>query len=142
MQYSAVSKDEEHEFNLNGKIILTGAVVVTRNPCLHPGDVRQFEAVNAPSLSRLVDCIVFPRLGLRPHPNEMSGKTIKYRQGLYFQQYTVPKLLPSSQSSATVILFILKIICYQVFEIFIGLYFDISVFAIRRSAGRRCAVLI
>ena len=88
MQYSAVLKDEEHEFNLNERRILTGPVVVTRNPCLHPGDVRQFEAVKAPSLSHLVDCIVFPRLGMRPHPNEMSGKIIKYRQGLYYQQYT------------------------------------------------------
>ncbi len=76
MQYSAVSTepDGEYEFNLNDIRCLTGPVVVTRNPCLHPGDVRQFEAVNAPSLGHLVDCIVFPQLGLRPQPNQMSGK--------------------------------------------------------------------
>ena len=65
--------DREHEFNLNEKIRLTGPVVVTRNPCLHPGDVRQLQAVDVPNLSHLVDCIVFPQSGMRPHPNEMSG---------------------------------------------------------------------
>ena len=66
--------DGEQEFNLNDKKCLTGPVVVTRNPCLHPGDVRQLEAIEAPSLSHLVDCIVFPQQGSRPHPSEMSGK--------------------------------------------------------------------
>ncbi|XP_068758709.1 uncharacterized protein [Montipora capricornis] len=75
VQYSAVStrSDREEQFNLNERIVLKGPVVVTRNPCLHPGDVRQLEAVNASELSHLVDCIVFPRHGLRPHPNEMAG---------------------------------------------------------------------
>ncbi|XP_022809817.1 uncharacterized protein LOC111346816 [Stylophora pistillata] len=76
VQYSAVETrgDREEEFNKNEKIVLRGAVVVTRNPCLHPGDVRQLEAVHAPGLCHLVDCVVFPRQGLRPHPNEMAGK--------------------------------------------------------------------
>ncbi|XP_068758712.1 uncharacterized protein [Montipora capricornis] len=75
VQYSAVStrSDREEQFNLNKRIVLRGPVVVTRNPCLHPGDVRQLEAVNASELSHLVDCIVFPRYGARPHPNEMAG---------------------------------------------------------------------
>ena len=49
---------------------------MTRNPCLHPGDVRQLEAVDVPQLGHLVDCIVFPRQGSRPHPNEMAGDEI------------------------------------------------------------------
>ena len=75
MQYSAVStrSDREDQFNMNEKVVLRGPVVVTRNPCLHPGDVRKLEAVDAPGLSHLVDCIVFPRHGSRPHPNEMAG---------------------------------------------------------------------
>ena len=52
-------------------------MVVTRNPCLHPGDVRQLEAVHASQLTHLVDCIVFPRVGLRPLPNEMAGRLSK-----------------------------------------------------------------
>ena len=74
MQYSAVStSSEEDEFNKDDKRILKGPVVVTRNPCLHPGDVRQLEAVEALELKHLVDCIVFPRQGLRSHPSEMAG---------------------------------------------------------------------
>lgn len=52
-----------------------GKVVVTKNPCLHPGDIRVLKAVFEVELeeSGLVDCIIFPRKGERPHPNECSG---------------------------------------------------------------------
>ncbi|CAH9108035.1 unnamed protein product [Cuscuta epithymum] len=55
--------------------IVKGRVVVTKNPCLHPGDVRVLEAVCEVALKErgLVDCIVFPQKGERPHPNECSG---------------------------------------------------------------------
>jgi len=78
VQYSEESKreDREDEFNKNRKHVLRGPVVVTRNPCLHPGDVRHLEAVEVPRLGHLVDCIVFPRRGSRPHPNEMAGNEI------------------------------------------------------------------
>uniref|UniRef100_A0A1D1ZDN9 RNA-dependent RNA polymerase n=2 Tax=Anthurium amnicola TaxID=1678845 RepID=A0A1D1ZDN9_9ARAE len=55
--------------------ILNGKVVVTKNPCLHPGDIRVLAAVYECVLEEkgLVDCIVFPQKGERPHPNECSG---------------------------------------------------------------------
>ncbi|XP_078691457.1 uncharacterized protein LOC144921909 [Branchiostoma floridae x Branchiostoma belcheri] len=53
--------------------ILTGDAVVARNPCFHPGDVRKLTAVDVPGLHHMVDVIVFPSKGERPHPNEMSG---------------------------------------------------------------------
>jgi hypothetical protein len=56
--------------------LITGPVVVTKNPCLHPGDVLQLEAVDVPQLSHLCDVIVFPQLGNRPHPNETSGSDL------------------------------------------------------------------
>lgn len=47
--------------------ILRGKVVVTKNPCLHPGDVRVLEAVCDVKLQEdnLVDCLVFPQKGDR-----------------------------------------------------------------------------
>uniref|UniRef100_A0A2P2JZ95 RNA-dependent RNA polymerase n=1 Tax=Rhizophora mucronata TaxID=61149 RepID=A0A2P2JZ95_RHIMU len=55
--------------------IVRGQVMVTRNPCLHPGDIRVLEAVYHRELEEkgLVDCILFPQRGKRPHPNEFSG---------------------------------------------------------------------
>ncbi|XP_068641611.1 RNA-dependent RNA polymerase 2 [Aristolochia californica] len=55
--------------------VVVGKVVVTKNPCLHPGDIRVLEAIWEPGLEEmgLVDCIMFPQKGLRPHPNECSG---------------------------------------------------------------------
>ncbi|CAM0904284.1 unnamed protein product [Alopecurus aequalis] len=59
----------------NGKAIVVGKVTISKNPCLHPGDIRVLEAVYDQGLydKNLVDCVVFPQRGERPHPNECSG---------------------------------------------------------------------
>lgn len=82
VQYSVMSSDpdREGEFSKTTQRLLTGPVVVTRNPCLHPGDVRLLTAVNAPQLVHLVDCVVFPNHGPRPHPSEMAGITTSGHQ--------------------------------------------------------------
>jgi hypothetical protein len=48
-------------------------ILVTRNPCLHPGDLQKFKAVEREELAHLVDCIVFPTQGRRPSADLMSG---------------------------------------------------------------------
>ncbi|XP_073011077.1 probable RNA-dependent RNA polymerase 1 [Typha latifolia] len=57
-------------------VVVKGKVVVAKNPCLHPGDVRVLFAVDVPHLHHMVDCVVFPQKGSRPHPNECSGSDL------------------------------------------------------------------
>lgn len=56
------------------KLFSIGEVIVTKNPCLHPGDIRKLKAVRAPKLKPDIrDCIVFSTDGNRPNCNEMAG---------------------------------------------------------------------
>ncbi|KAL1294551.1 hypothetical protein HN51_055332 [Arachis hypogaea] len=71
--------------------IVNGKVVVAKNPCLHPGDVRVLKAVNVPALHHMLDCVVFPRKGRRPHPNECSGSDLD--GDIYFVSWD-PELIP------------------------------------------------
>ncbi|EJW04010.1 hypothetical protein EDEG_01704 [Edhazardia aedis USNM 41457] len=56
--------------------ILFGSIVVAKNPCLHPGDVRIAEAVYKKELEHLQDVIVFSGKGSRPLFNMCSGSDL------------------------------------------------------------------
>ena len=73
------------------KQVLSGSVVVIKFPALHPGDVRKLTAVDVPKLHHLVDCIVFPQRGKRPHPDEMAGSDLDGDE--YFVTW-MPELIP------------------------------------------------
>jgi hypothetical protein len=45
-----------HDGDGVARTITDTEVMVTRNPCLHPGDLQKFKAVNVPEFSDLVDC--------------------------------------------------------------------------------------
>lgn len=54
--------------------VIEGPVVVTRSPCLHPGDIRKLVAVRNKQMEEdFVDVIIFPGKGPCPHPFEMSN---------------------------------------------------------------------
>jgi RNA-dependent RNA polymerase len=82
----------------NNAEIIVGTVVMAKNPCLHPGDVRILEAVDVPELHHLVDCLVFPQKGERPHANEASGSDLD--GDIYFVTWD-ENLVPPGRQSGT-----------------------------------------
>lgn len=49
---------------LGPKRILVCRVGICKNPCLHPGDARTFNAVDVPELHHMVDVVVFPSVSI------------------------------------------------------------------------------
>lgn len=76
--------------------VITGKVIMAKNPCLHPGDIRILQAVDHPALHHLVDCFVMPQKGDRPHSNEASGSDLD--GDIYFVCWD-PCLMPPSGKS-------------------------------------------
>ncbi|VDN18470.1 unnamed protein product [Gongylonema pulchrum] len=83
------------------RTVLTGKVMLTKNPCIVAGDVRIFEAVDVPQLHHLVDVVVFPQHGPRPHTDEMAGSdldgdeySVMWDQELMFEHNEAPLDFP------------------------------------------------
>ena len=57
---------------------ITGAnVLITRNPTLHPGDLRKLKAIDYPKLHHLTDCVVFSTKGKRPNRRSDVGRGLR-----------------------------------------------------------------
>lgn len=53
--------------------VLQGNLMITRNPCTHPGDIRVITGVDRPQLRHLTNVVVFSSKGQRPACNMMAG---------------------------------------------------------------------
>ena len=80
IQLSAMESIDDDLYNKGCYVqggVVTGDVVISRSPSLHPGDIRKFKAVNDPvrleRLSHLKDVVVFSQKGNRPVANCLSG---------------------------------------------------------------------
>ncbi|CAB4416419.1 unnamed protein product [Rhizophagus irregularis] len=78
IQTSTIVSEHQTFDSANNKVqrehkVWTGQAMITRNPCLHPGDIRKVQAVDVPELSHLRNCVVFSQKGDRPLPNLLSG---------------------------------------------------------------------
>ncbi|KAL2347793.1 hypothetical protein Fmac_001793 [Flemingia macrophylla] len=96
-QFHEMSSLSSNKYVANkSKMIIKGKVVVAKNPCLHPGDVRVLRAVDVPSLHHMVDCVVFPQKGRRPHPNECSGSDLD--GDIYFVSWDLDLIPPRQEN--------------------------------------------
>ena len=81
------------------KIIKADKIIVTKNPCLHPGDIRILRAVDTTEarekFKHLVNCIVFPAKGERPHTDEISGSDLD--GDIYFACWD-KRLIPTTET--------------------------------------------
>lgn len=53
--------------------VITGPMLLARNPSLHPGDIRVVRGVDVPALRHLKDAVVLPQTGDRDIPSMCSG---------------------------------------------------------------------
>lgn len=83
------------------KTVVGIEVLVTRNPCLHPGDLQKFRAVQHTCLSHLVDCIVFPTTGRRPSADLMSGGDLDGDKCTSAASHRVVEILLISEQSSS-----------------------------------------
>ncbi|CAF4739460.1 unnamed protein product [Rotaria sp. Silwood1] len=79
IQYTIFDRDRKNnndDNKIKTEILEQCKVVITKNPCHHPGDIRTFIAINHPKLKHLKDVVVFSQQGDRPAPHDISGSDL------------------------------------------------------------------
>ncbi|CAF1415336.1 unnamed protein product [Rotaria sordida] len=79
IQYTRLNDHEDKDTNNKGEktsVLHNCKVVVTKNPCYHPGDIRTFTAVNYEELKHLKDVTVFSQQGDCPASHQISGSDL------------------------------------------------------------------
>ncbi|CAF4871793.1 unnamed protein product, partial [Rotaria sp. Silwood2] len=79
IQYTQLNdRDNKDESSIYQKtrILDNCKVVITKNPCHHPGDIRTFTAVKHEVLKHLKDVIVFSQQGDCPASHQISGSDL------------------------------------------------------------------
>ena len=78
--------------------VIDGPVLVAKNPCMHPGDVRVLRAVTSSTLqSYSRNVIVFSRHGARPVPHMCSGSDLD--GDLYFVTWDKSLIPPNAEEA-------------------------------------------
>ena len=90
-----VNKDKLHSLNSDNCFIVEGNVVITRNPCLYPGDIQILEAmnINDERFHYYQNVLVFSKHGARPIPQIIGGGDLD--GDLYFVCWE-KKLIPDN----------------------------------------------
>ncbi|XP_033122012.1 uncharacterized protein LOC117121024 [Anneissia japonica] len=62
---------------IRGKpVVIKGRVIVAKSPSYYPGDIRVLTCVDNKHCRHLVDCVVYPVKGKRPHCDEIAGSDL------------------------------------------------------------------
>ena len=97
VQYTRLYDPESNSKNRQPKILQDCQVVITKNPCHHPGDVRTFTAVNHEALRHLKDVVVFSQRGENPAPHQISGSDLDGDEyAVIWHEDLVPQQTPNN----------------------------------------------
>ncbi len=90
---TGVLKEDEVYVGVDDAPLNDRRIVVSRNPTMHPGDVRVLQSVKPKELEHIKNLIVFSKNGSRPAPDCMSGGDL---DGDIFTVIWDDSLIPSS----------------------------------------------
>ncbi|CAF3696581.1 unnamed protein product [Rotaria sp. Silwood1] len=100
IQYTRLNDHEDKEKNdkcQNTRILSNCKVVITKNPCHHPGDIQTFTAVNREELKHLKDVIVFSQPGDCPASHQINESDLNGDEyAVIWYEDLVPLQIPNA----------------------------------------------